>query len=273
MNILSIDELHTLAKQIRLKIIEIGHFNGIPHIGSSLSCVDILVTLYWRILHIDPHAPNASDRDRFILSKGHAGPAMLTTLAARGFFHDSLLETYGHPNSKLEEHPSYNCAPGVENCSGSLGHGLPIANGMAFASRITGQNFRCFVLMGDGECNEGSVWEAALFTASKCFGNVTVIVDHNQLQATGCCCDIIDMKPFANKWKSFGWEVKEVDGHDIVELEVALKEKRSNSIPLAIIANTVKGKGISFMENDNNWHYRLPSKDELILAAKELGLA
>ncbi len=266
-------QLEAISRHLRGKIIEISHLRGISHLGSSLSCIDILVTLYWRVMDIDPGAPKASNRDRFILSKGHAATALFAALARRGFFGEDLLLSIGRSGSPLEEHPGPNCAPGVEAATGSLGHGLSIALGMALAGRIQGISYRTYTLLSDGELNEGSVWEAAMFAASQRLERVTAIVDFNKWQATARSCDVMALEPLSEKWRSFGWRVREIDGHSMPELLEALSPVPDESgRPVMVIAHTVKGKGVSFMENDNNWHYRIPTEREVSLAKRELGL-
>lgn len=268
-----IAELESIARQIRGKIIEMSHKSGAAHLGSSLSCVDILVALYWNVLSIIPDKPSAPDRDRFILSKGHAASALFATLAFKGFFSEGVLDTFAMPGSRLEEHPGPNCIAGVEAATGSLGHGLSIGIGMALARRIQKQDYRVFALLSDGECNEGSVWEAAMFAAGQCLDNVIAIIDFNRWQATGRSCEVMALEPLKEKWKSFGWSAYEIDGHNMNEVVDALSNFPDGSgKPVAVIAHTVKGKGVSFMEDDNNWHYRIPNEREVIKARKELGL-
>ena len=269
----SIDELEDKARLIRAKIVDMSHNAKTAHLGSSLSCVDILVALYWAKLRIDPHDINKSDRDRFILSKGHAASALYATLAFKNIIPYDLLETYGQPDSKLEEHPGPKNLPGIEAATGSLGHGLSIGLGMALAGKIQKINYDVFVLLSDGECNEGSVWEAAMFGPAKGLNSVCAIIDFNKWQATGRSCEIMALQPLADKWRAFGWNAIEIDGHsmnDLVKAITAIPENPEK--PTAIIAHTVKGKGVSFMEDDNNWHYKIPDKEELIKAKKELGI-
>jgi transketolase len=271
---ISISELESIACKIRGKVVELSHTSGTPHIGSSLSCVDILVAAYWDILSIDPGQPDDPERDRFILSKGHAASALFAALAQRGFFPTHLLDTYATPGSCLEEHPSRNCVQGVEVASGSLGHGLSIGLGILLAGRIQNRTYRVFVLMSDGECNEGSVWEAAMFASGQGVDRLCVIVDFNKWQATGRSCEIMGLEPLKSKWESFGWSTYEIDGHDMgALLRVMSGTPDGSGKPVAVIAHTIKGKGVSFMEDDNNWHYRVPNESEVTKAKKELGLA
>jgi transketolase len=219
---------------------------------------------------MDPCNP---DRDRLILSKGHAASALFTTLAQRGFFSADLLDTYAMPGSPLEEHPGPNCVQGVEAASGSLGHGLSIGLGIALAARLQRRSFRVFVLMSDGECNEGSVWEGAMFASGQGLENVLAIIDFNKWQATERSCKVMGLEPLRAKWEAFGWSAREVNGHDMAALlEIMSEVPDGSGKPVALIAHTIKGKGISFMEDDNNWHYRIPNKREVIEAQAELGL-
>jgi transketolase len=266
------ETLERIAAKLRGEVIELSHRAKTPHLGSSLSCIDLLVALYWDFLRIDPQQPDSPERDRFILSKGHAAPALYTTLCERGFFPRKLIEEYGHDGAALAEQPAPGCAPGVEWATGSLGHGLSAGLGMALAGRIQKRDYRTVVLLSDGECNEGSVWEAAMFAAAQKLGPLTVLVDYNKWQATGRSEEVMALAPLRDKWEAFGWESYEVDGHDFAEILTALAcaELPDRTKPLAIIAHTIKGRGVSFMEDDNNWHYRIPSAEELAAARKEL---
>ncbi|MBR9691993.1 transketolase [Candidatus Woesearchaeota archaeon] len=269
----SVYDIEKVAKQIRGKLVEMSHKGKAAHLGSALSTVDILGVLFWRILDMDIKNPDSEKKDRFILSKGHAASAIYATLAHKGFFPMKLLDTYAKEQSCLCEHPAPSCVPGVRVATGSLGHGLPIGLGMALANKMKENNARVFVLMSDGECNEGSVWEAAMFAASNKLDNVIAIIDYNKWQATGRSNEILALAPLKEKWEKFGWNTYEVDGHNINELIQTLENIPKNSKkPSIIVANTVKGKGISFMEDDNNWHYRIPTEEEVQKAKKELGL-
>jgi transketolase len=271
--IADLDDLKALARAIRGRVVQMSSVAKTPHLGSSLSCVDILVAAYWGVLRIEPANPLDPGHDRFILSKGHAATALYATLAHRGFFAPSLLDTFNCSGGRLAEHPSLGCAPGVEASTGSLGHGLPLALGMALAQRIQGLRSRVFVLMSDGECQEGTVWEAAMFAAARRLDHVAVVVDYNKWQATGRTDEIMAMAPLAEKWRAFGWTAHEVDGHDLGAIAGVLGSVPDGSgRPVAVIAHTVKGKGVSFMEDDNNWHYRIPTADEVRAAHQELGL-
>jgi transketolase len=267
-------QLEAVARRVRGKVIELSHKAGTPHLGSSLSCVDILVAAYWGgVLALDPQNPSDPGRDRFILSKGHAATTLYTVLAYKGFFPPEVLDTYMDPGSPLAEQPSPGCAPGVEVATGSLGHGLSLGLGMALAGRIQGRPYRVFVVLSDGECNEGSVWEAALLAPAHRLDNVAVVVDYNKWQATGRSNEVMALEPLAQKWEAFGWSARELDGHDVGALVQALRNVPDGSgKPVALIAHTVKGKGIPFMEDDNNWHYRSPDANELRTCQTLLGL-
>jgi transketolase len=269
-----IQDLETLARTIRIRIIETSHRTQTPHLGSCLSCVDVLVAAYFEVLRIDPSRPNDEGRDRFILSKGHGAMALFHVLAMRGYYPESMLDHYGEDGGLFAEHPpTPSHLPGIEAATGSLGHGLPMGVGMALAARIQQQKYRVFALVSDGECNEGSTWEAAMLAGAQKLEDLTVIVDFNKWQATGRSEEIMALNPLVDKWRAFGWNACEIDGHDMAALVGQLHQAPDGSgRPVAIIAHTVKGKGVSFMEDDNNWHYRIPSADELEAAKRELGL-
>ncbi|KZN47180.1 transketolase [Pseudoalteromonas luteoviolacea] len=264
--------LETIAAKMRHTLCDVSSQTKTPHLGSCLSCVDILATLYWRVLNIDPNMPNASDRDYFLLGKGHAASALYTALAYRGFFDIQALYEHGQTGSQFEEHPGINAPSGVETVSGSLGHALSLAAGMALSTKLQQKENRFYVLMGDGELNEGTVWEAAMFAAGKKLDNLVAIVDFNKLQGTGESCDIMHLEPLEEKWRAFGWHTIRINGHDLNSLQNAFEQAKQQSQPVCIVADTIKGKGVSFMENDNNWHYRIPKADEVDMAKKELGL-
>ena len=271
-----IDEkaLKAQAAKIRGRVVEMCHASSSAHLGSSLSCIDVLTAAYWHVLKIDPKNPADPLRDRFILSKGHAAMAIYATLAMRGFFPEAELETYNKDDGRLAEHPPANLLPGVEAATGSLGHGLPIGIGMAVSGRIQKQSYRVFALLSDGENNEGSVWEAAMFAAAQKLENLCVVIDYNKWQATARSNETLMLAPLADKWRAFGWDAHEVDGHDVGKLAALMSNIPNGSgKPVAFIAHTVKGKGVSFMEDDNNWHYRAPTAEEVVKARKELGLA
>jgi transketolase len=267
-------DLDLLARRIRLHLVEMSHKAGTPHLGSALSCVDILVAAYFGSARIDPSQPKDPLRDRCILSKGHAATALYATLAERGFFPLAWLDSFAQRGSHLAEQPAPNCAPGVELATGSLGHGLPVGAGMALAARIQQQDYRVFVVMSDGECNEGSVWEAAMFAPANGIDKLAVVVDYNKWQATGRSNEVMMLSPLVKKWEAFGWSASEIDGHDPLALAQALSRVPDGSgKPVALIAHTIKGKGVSFMEDDNNWHYRVPKAEEVAAAKRELGFA
>ncbi len=268
-----IKELEQMARNIRVRIIENSHKTQTPHLGSCLSCVDILVAAYFAVLRIDPDKPADEDRDRFILSKGHAAPALFQVLARRGYYPESMLDSYGEDGGVFAEHPpAPSRLPGIEAATGSLGHGFPMGLGMALAARIRKRPYKVIALVSDGECNEGSVWEAAMLAASQNVENLAVIVDFNKWQATGRSAEVMGHNSLVEKWRAFGWSASEIDGHNVGELVRRMQQIPDRSgKPVAIVANTVKGKGVSFMEDDNNWHYRIPSADEVKAAKRELG--
>ena len=259
------------ARQIRLQVVRMVNRGGSSHVGSALSIVDILAVLYGRVLHVDPTRPRMAERDRFFLSKGHAGAAVYATLALRGFFPLDKLDGHGQDGADLSGHVSHKGVPGVELSTGSLGHALPVACGMAYGAKLDGRTHRHVVLLSDGECDEGSNWEAALFAAHHKLTNVTAIVDYNKLQSLGSVNDTLRLEPFADKWRSFGWAVCEVDGHDHEALEHVLTASTDEvGKPLCVLAHTVKGKGVSYMENSVDWHYRTPRGDDFDRAIAEL---
>jgi transketolase len=270
---INVGELESIARRIRGRLVQMSHRAETPHLASSLSCVDILVAAYWGGLAIDPLQPYDPNRDRLILSKGHAATSLYAALALRKFIDEEVLDTYATPGSCLAEHPSPNCVPGVEAGTGSLGHGLPLGVGMALAARIQEQSYRVCVVMSDGECNEGSVWEAAMLAPAQGLDRLVVVIDYNKWQATGRSNEVMALDPLKDKWAAFGWNACEVDGHDVGTLVQLLRDVPDGSgKPVAIIAHTVKGKGVSFMEDDNNWHYRIPNQEEVATAFEELGL-
>ncbi len=266
--------LEDIARQIRSELVKISNKANTPHLGSSLSCVEIMVAAYWGVLDIDPENPTDPERDRLIFSKGHAATTLYIALNKKGILSDKVLETYARSGGILPEHPVYGSSPGIEATSGSLGHGLSIGLGIALGARISKRNYRVFVVMSDGECNEGSVWEAAMLAPAKELGNLAVIIDSNKWQATDRTMDVTGSTSLADKFKAFGWNSYEVDGHNISSLvEVLQKLPYGSGKPLAVIANTIKGKGISFMEDDNNWHYRIPNEEEVAKALNEISLS
>lgn len=267
--------LGLIASQLRARIIETSSKTGTPHLGSCLSCVDLLTVLYYAVLRIDPSNPRDPGRDRFILSKGHAAPALFQILAMRGFYPESWLEAYGEDGSVFAEHPpTPDHLAGIEAATGSLGHGLPMGLGMALAARIQKRDYKVYAVLSDGECNEGSVWECAMLTAAQKVSNLCAMIDFNKWQATGRSQEVMALDSLVDKWRAFGWDTCEIDGHDMGAIQQALAHFPSSSgKPTAIIAHTVKGKGVSFMEDDNNWHYRIPTSEEVLLAQRELGVA
>ena len=259
-----------LAWLIRRHGIEMTHRSHGSHIGSVMSVADILAVLYTEVLHVDPLHPDWEDRDRFILSKGHAGAAVYAALAERGFIEVKELLTHYANGSRLCGHVSHE-VPGVDFSTGSLGHGLSAAAGMALAARKDHKSYRVYTVLGDGECDEGSVWEAALFANHFGLSNLTAVVDHNHMQSLDFCENTIRLEPFDDKWAAFGWYVQRVDGHDVHVLEEAFRKALEHKgSPSVIIADTVKGKGVSFMENDILWHYRTPQGEEYEAARLEL---
>ncbi len=265
------EKLAELAQMSRKNVLEMVRSSHEGHLGAAFSCMEILTTLYFSIMNIDPSRPDWEDRDIFIMSKGHGCFAQYAVLARRGFFPLSMLDSIKQKDSIFGGHPDRDKVPGIEVSTGSLGHGLPIGVGMALAAKHDHKSRRIFVLLGDGECQEGSVWEAAMFASANKLDNLIAIVDTNSLQAIGKTVDIVSMEPFNAKWKSFGWEVSEVDGHDCGALrkELSILPMQAGR-PTAIIARTVKGKGVSYMENDIMWHARAVSEDEYNQAVIEL---
>lgn len=247
-----------LAWKIRRHGIEMTHLSGGSHIGAVLSVADIIAVLYADILRYDSENPMWEDRDRFILSKGHAGASIYVALAESGFFPVSELKTHYANGSRLSGHVSHH-VPGVDFSTGSLGHGLSVSAGMALVAQKNQKSWKSYVVLGDGECNEGSIWEAVMFAAHFRLNNLIAVVDHNRMQSLDFCNHTMNMSPLAQRWKAFGWNTVEVDGHDLQALGDALKKAgESSDRPSVIIANTIKGKGVSFMENDILWHYRFP---------------
>lgn len=268
-----IKELEHIARNIRARIVAHSHNTGMPHLGSCLSSVDILTALYFDVMDIDPQNHRDRTRDRFVLGKGHGAPALYQVLAERGFFPQKDLDESDHNGGGVfgEHPPTPDHLPGIEAATGSLGHGLPIATGMMLACRIDGYDNKAYVLLGDGECNEGSIWEAAMFAGAQKLANMAVIVDYNKWQATDRSQEVMALEPLADKWRAFGWNACEIDGNDMSQVIDVLRNVPDGSCkPVAIIAHTVKGKGISFMEDDNNWHYRIPTAEEVDAAKREL---
>ncbi|HTW22671.1 MAG TPA: transketolase [Candidatus Baltobacteraceae bacterium] len=259
------------AGRIRRRVLEMICRAKSSHIGSVFSTVDILAVLYDKILRVDPAQPDWPDRDRFILSKGHACAGLYAALAERGFFPATWLEEFFANGGRLAGHATHWGVPGVEASTGSLGHGLSLGAGMALAGKRDGLSYRVFVMLSDGECDEGSTWEAALFAPHHGLENLVAIVDYNKIQSFGRVDDVLGLSPFAAKWESFGWGVCEIDGHDHPQIERALSQIPAvRGKPTCVIANTVKGKGVSFMEDKVLWHYRCPDAEERRLAFAEL---
>ncbi|OGT08827.1 MAG: transketolase [Gammaproteobacteria bacterium GWE2_37_16] len=263
-----------LAQKVRKHVVEMTSRGNSSHVGSALSITDLLAVLYGKILCFDPGNPKWEKRDRFLLSKGHAGAAVYAILAEVGFFSTEILQTHYQNGSILSGHVSHKDVPGVEFSTGSLGHALSVGVGMAYNAKLKGENHRVFVLMSDGECGEGSNWEAILFASHHCLDNLVVIIDYNKIQSMGRVEDILKLEPFAEKLLAFGWETVEIDGHNHEEIYVACDNiPKTAKKPTCIIANTVKGKGVSFMENTVLWHYRSPQKEDFINAIQELEVA
>lgn len=266
-------DLEKKVKELRKIIFKTIYNGGGGHIPTSLSIVEILAVLYYKVMNITPQNPKDPRRDRFVLSKGHAAVALYAILADKGFFNKQHLDTFGRRGTILGGHPDMHKVPGIEASTGALGHGFPFGVGIALAGKLDKKDYRVFILLGDGECQEGSVWEAALFTPQHKLDNVVAIIDYNRYQALDRLDKIVSLSPLVDKWKAFGWEVREVDGHDIFQLlDIFKNVPFVKDKPSLIIANTIKGKGISFMENVPIWHYRLPNPKEMAIACKELGL-
>jgi transketolase len=260
-----------MAKKLRRHIVTMTGKAGSGHPGGSLSAVEIVTTLYFKVLRHDPKNPRWPDRDRFILSKGHAAPLLYAVLAERGYFPVEELLTLRKLNSRLQGHADMTATPGVEMSSGSLGQGLSFGIGVALAGRLDKRDYRVYVLLGDGECDEGQVWEAAMASAHYKIDNLVAIVDHNGQQIDGWNCEVMNLEPLPEKWKAFGWHVIEVDGHDLSQLITAFEEaKQVKGRPTAIIAHTVKGKGVSFMERNLDFHGKAPTAAEVEKALEEL---
>jgi transketolase len=257
---------------LRKKTLEAIFAAGAGHTGGGLSCLDILNVLYNRILNVSPETVSDPNRDRYVQSKGHSVEALYAVLADRGFFPQYELNTICHYRSHLVGHPTRH-VPGIEMNTGALGHGLPICIGMALAGKMDNASYRVFTLLGDGELAEGSNWEAALAAAHYKLDNLTAIIDHNTLQITGRTRDICSNEPLDEKWRAFGWVVRTIDGHNFEELTDALNNPAENGKPTCIIANTIKGKGVSFMEDVAKWHHGVPSEGELKQAIHELDVA
>ncbi|CDE25705.1 transketolase domain protein [Clostridium sp. CAG:440] len=272
MKITDIKRLQEKAKEVRKGIIEAVYSNKSGHPGGSLSIADIMTVLYFNQMNIDEKNPKWEDRDRLVLSKGHCSPALYSCLANRGFFDVEKLKTFRNINSNLQGHPDMNKVPGVDISSGSLGQGLSCANGMAIAGKMDNKNYRVYCILGDGEIEEGQVWEAAMASNKYKLDNLCVIVDNNNLQIDGTIEEVMSSYPIDEKFKSFGFQVINIDGHNIQEIIDAFDvAKNVKDKPTCIIAKTIKGKGVSYMENDVKWHGIAPNEEQYQLAMKELG--
>lgn len=264
-----IKEFKQRATKIRKDIVDVTGWAGGSHIGGALSMTEIMTLLYWKYLKIDPKNPNWDERDRFVLSKGHGGVGHAVVLAQKGYFDPKLLEEFNHSGSPFGMHLDGNKVKGVDASTGSLGHGLSVAVGMALGARVRKKDWRTYCLIGDGECNEGAIWEAAMAAAHYKLGNLVALVDRNKLMIDGFTEDIMSLEPLPEKWTAFRWKVYQVDGHNLTELAGAIEAAQTYTEgPAIIIANTIKGKGVSFMENDPAWHYG-GLNAELIAKAKD----
>lgn len=264
-------ELLALANRIRQHAVRMTSLGSSSHVGSVLSIADILAVLYGKVLNVRASEPRWPGRDRFILSKGHAGAGVYAALAESGFFPVEELQSHYQDGSRLSGHVSHKGIPGVELSTGSLGHGLSVAAGMALNAKLLGASHRVFTLMSDGECDEGSNWEAILFAGHHKLSQLVAIIDYNKLQSIKSTTETLNLEPFVDKWKSFGWDVCEVDGHDCEALQSVLSGNSTAERPLCVVAHTTKGKGVSFMENNVLWHYKSPKGDEFLAAMQELG--
>ena len=269
--LLSVEDMEAVAKRLRHHIILMTGKAGSGHPGGSLSAVEIVIALYFRLLRHNPKNPRWPERDRFILSKGHAAPLLYAALAECGYFSVEELSTLRQLDSRLQGHTDRTVTPGVEMSAGSLGQGLSFTIGVALAGRLNLQKYRVYVLLGDGECDEGQVWEAAMAAAHFRVDNLVAIVDNNGQQIDGWNRDVMNLDPFSKKWQAFGWHIVEVDGHDLTQLIDAFNQaKLIKSQPTVIIAHTIKGKGVSFMENNLDFHGKAPTAAEVEIALKEL---
>ena len=266
------NDLISISTELRKRIIQTSYEAKIPHVGSCLSCIELLVFLYWRELNIDPSNSEDINRDRFILSKGHGAPALFQVLGLKEFFPIERLNSFGKSGSVFHEHPPKpGYIPGIEAATGSLGHGFPMAVGMSLAKRINNLKYRTYSILSDGECNEGSIWEAAMFAGAQKLNDLTIFIDFNKWQATGRSKEVLALDPLKEKWQSFGWDVYEIDGHKFNQIDKSIELAKANKDkPSAIIAHTIKGKGVSFMEDNNNWHYKTPNEEEFKKAFEEL---
>lgn len=262
-------DFNKISHVVRKKILEISYRANVGHVGSAFSIVEMLVALFFAILRINPSKPNSSSRDRLILSKGHAAPALYCVLWQKGILSNRTLQTYCQSGSLLEEHPKH-LVSGIEVSTGSLGHGLSIGAGMALALKLQKSKNKVFVLLSDAECDEGEVWQAALVSAHHRLNNLYVFLDYNKVQAMGTTYEVLNLEPLADKWRSFGWEVLEADGHKVDEIIKRFTTVKSQTKPKIIICHTIRGKGVTFMEHRIQWHYKNPNKEEYEKAIKEL---
>ena len=264
-------ELAAHCVAVREAIMQSAAICGSGHYGPSFSCVEILVSLYYQFMRLNPNEPSWADRDRFILSKGHACSTLYPILADLGFFPKEELRTFTRLGSRLGDHPDMRKVPGVDFSAGALGHGLSIALGMALAARLDESNRRCVALLGDGELNEGQIWEAAAYAGANKISNLLAIVDANKVCVDGATEAVLDMEPIDAKWRAFGWHTLEIDGHDLAAIQAALTEaEATKGKPTCLVAHTIKGKGVSFMENNPKFHGTAPNADEVKLALQEL---
>lgn len=271
MKITKVEALEKISNDIRKNIVKSVYNAQSGHPGGSLSCADILTVLYFNQMNINPKEPKSEERDRFVLSKGHCSPALYSTLAQRGYFDEKDLEKFRKIDSNLQGHPDMNKVPGVDMTSGSLGQGLSVANGMALSSKIENMGYRVYCLLGDGEIEEGQVWEAAMTSSKYHLDNLCVIVDNNNLQIDGNIKNVKGLNKIEEKFESFGFNVITVDGNNIEQLIDAFdRAKMTKKMPTAIIAKTIKGKGVSFMENNVEWHGKAPNQEQYEKAIKEL---
>jgi transketolase len=272
MRIEEIIRLREVSRHIRVAIINMTAHAGVGHTGGSLSEAEILAALYFRILRIDPARPDAPDRDRFILSKGHASPGYYCTLARRGYFPEETLAEFDVIDSMLQGHPCMRKTPGVDMSTGSLGQGISAGAGMILGRDLLGMQFHVYVLLGDGELQEGQIWEAAMFAGQRRLTGLIAIVDYNRVQLSGAVPAVLDIEPLKDKWIAFGWQVLQCDGHELVDLVDTLEEARRSSAvgPVVVIARTTKGKGVSFMEGKVEWHARAPNEEERRQALAEI---
>ena len=272
MKVKDVNELQKYANKIRQGVIKAVYSAKSGHPGGSLSIAEILAVLYFNQMNIDERNPKAKERDRLVLSKGHTSPALYSALALRGFFDVKDLENFRNIKSNLQGHPDMKNIPGVDASTGSLGQGLSIANGMAISSKMDSEGVRVYCICGDGEIEEGQIWEAAMTSAHYKLDNLCLIIDNNNLQIDGKVSEVMNIYPIDEKFRSFGFEVINVDGHNISELISAFEQaKKTKGKPTAIIANTIKGKGVSFMENQAEWHGKAPNEEQYMQAMKELG--